>query len=73
MFVPLNIVLYNVFGQGPNIFGTEPWYFYIVNGFLNFNVLFLLALASGVLAVRIFCRASIWTRKKISDGDSILL
>ncbi|KAI8579539.1 hypothetical protein K450DRAFT_271849 [Umbelopsis ramanniana AG] len=50
-FVPLNIVLYNVFGgpdRGPNIFGTEPWSFYIVNGFLNFNIIFLLALGSGV-------------------------
>ncbi|KAI9313863.1 Alg9-like mannosyltransferase family-domain-containing protein [Dichotomocladium elegans] len=54
MFVPLNIVLYNVFGganQGPDIFGTEPWYFYILNGFLNFNVMFLLALASGPFAM----------------------
>ncbi|KAI9095966.1 putative alpha-1,2-mannosyltransferase [Phlyctochytrium arcticum] len=41
--VPLNIVLYNVFGgkdKGPNIFGTEPWWFYILNCLLNFNILF---------------------------------
>ncbi|KAG0272471.1 mannosyltransferase [Linnemannia exigua] len=46
--VPLNIVLYNVFGGdvGPDIFGTEPWWFYILNGILNFNVLFIAALAS---------------------------
>ncbi|KAL1916487.1 uncharacterized protein VTP21DRAFT_5678 [Calcarisporiella thermophila] len=47
--VPLNIVLYNVFGganRGPDIFGTEPWYFYILNGLLNFNILSLLSLAS---------------------------
>ncbi|KAF9302215.1 mannosyltransferase [Mortierella antarctica] len=46
--VPLNIVLYNVFGGdvGPNIFGTEPWWFYILNGLLNFNLLFLAALLS---------------------------
>ncbi|KAG0290355.1 mannosyltransferase, partial [Dissophora globulifera] len=39
--VPLNIVLYNVFGGdvGPDIFGTEPWWFYILNGLLNFNFL----------------------------------
>ena len=24
--------------------GVEPWHFYFVNGFLNFNVVFLLAL-----------------------------
>lgn len=47
--VPLNIVLYNVFSEteaGPDIYGTEPWYFYFLNGFLNFNVAFLAALAS---------------------------
>ncbi|KAI8361137.1 Alg9-like mannosyltransferase family-domain-containing protein [Mortierella sp. GBAus27b] len=46
--VPLNIVLYNVFGGdvGPNIFGTEPWWFYLVNGLLNFNILFPAALLS---------------------------
>ncbi|KAI9348682.1 Alg9-like mannosyltransferase family-domain-containing protein [Obelidium mucronatum] len=49
--VPLNIVLYNVFsgkeeGKGPDIFGTEPWYFYLLNGILNFNIVFLAALIS---------------------------
>lgn len=55
-FVPLNIVLYNVFGgpdRGPNIFGTEPWWFYVVNGFLNFNLVFLLALGSAFCVVSI--------------------
>ncbi|KAF9084521.1 mannosyltransferase [Mortierella sp. AD031] len=55
--VPLNIVLYNVFGGdvGPDIFGTEPWWFYILNGILNFNVLFLAALVSlPVLLVTYF-------------------
>lgn len=43
---PLNIVWYNVFtGHGPDLYGTEPWHFYLVNGFLNFNVAFVLALA----------------------------
>ncbi|CAO3593897.1 unnamed protein product [Absidia cylindrospora] len=52
-FVPWHIVSYNVFSgaadTGPTIFGTEPWYFYILNGLLNFNVLFILALASGLI------------------------
>jgi alpha-1,2-mannosyltransferase len=46
--VPLNIVLYNIFsgpGRGPEIYGTEPWHFYIRNLLLNFNIWFLLALA----------------------------
>ncbi|KAJ2963923.1 hypothetical protein NQZ79_g1157 [Umbelopsis isabellina] len=50
-FVPLNIVLYNVFSgsdKGPSIFGTEPWWFYIINGFLNFNIVFVMALGSAV-------------------------
>eukprot|EP00096_Caligus_rogercresseyi_P013813 TRINITY_DN6412_c0_g1_i1.p1 TRINITY_DN6412_c0_g1~~TRINITY_DN6412_c0_g1_i1.p1 ORF type:complete len:577 (-),score=53.78 TRINITY_DN6412_c0_g1_i1:48-1778(-) len=45
VFAPLNIVLYNIFtSHGPDLYGTEPWYFYILNGFLNFNVVFLLSL-----------------------------
>ncbi|XP_006151043.2 alpha-1,2-mannosyltransferase ALG9 isoform X2 [Tupaia chinensis] len=45
VITPLNIVLYNVFTpHGPDLYGTEPWYFYFINGFLNFNVAFGLAL-----------------------------
>ncbi|XP_076034373.1 alpha-1,2-mannosyltransferase ALG9-like isoform X2 [Oratosquilla oratoria] len=42
---PVNIVLYNVFtSHGPDLYGTEPWHFYFINGFLNFNFVFLAAL-----------------------------
>ncbi|KAJ3395902.1 mannosyltransferase, partial [Chytridiales sp. JEL 0842] len=54
MVVPLNIILYNVFsgkGKGPNIYGTEPWWFYIANSLLNFNVVFLAAAGSLPLLV----------------------
>lgn len=35
---PLNIVRYNVLGgAGPELYGTEPFFYYIINGFLNFN------------------------------------
>ena len=47
--VPLNIVLYNVFSggsKGPNIYGVEPWTFYIRNLALNFNAWLFLALAA---------------------------
>ncbi|RHZ47619.1 hypothetical protein Glove_575g49 [Diversispora epigaea] len=47
--VPLNIITYNVFGgkdRGPELYGTEPWHYYIKNGLLNFNFLFILALIS---------------------------
>ncbi|KXS13524.1 glycosyltransferase family 22 protein [Gonapodya prolifera JEL478] len=50
VFASLNLVLYNVFsgpGKGPDVFGTEPWWFYAVNLALNWNVAFALA----VLAV----------------------
>jgi alpha-1,2-mannosyltransferase len=53
--VPLNIVLYNVFsghGRGPDIFGTEPWWYYVFNLILYFNVLLVAALCSFPLMVR---------------------
>jgi alpha-1,2-mannosyltransferase len=49
VLVPWNIVRYNVFSgssRGPNLFGTSPWNFYILNLLLNFNVLLPLALVS---------------------------
>lgn len=37
---PWNIVKYNVLGgAGPNLYGTEPFSFYLINGFLNFNII----------------------------------
>ncbi len=41
--------MYNVFSggsKGPNIYGVEPWHFYIRNLALNFNIWFFLALAA---------------------------
>ncbi|KAA0716457.1 Alpha-1,2-mannosyltransferase ALG9 [Triplophysa tibetana] len=47
VIAPLNIILYNVFTpHGPDLYGTEPWHYYFVNGFLNFNIVFALALFS---------------------------
>lgn len=31
---------------GPDLFGTEPWYYYLFNGILNLNILYPLALLS---------------------------
>ncbi|XP_068152599.1 alpha-1,2-mannosyltransferase ALG9 [Drosophila tropicalis] len=51
-FAPLNIVWYNVFtSHGPNIFGTEPLSYYLINGFLNFNIIWLLALQLPIMLV----------------------
>jgi alpha-1,2-mannosyltransferase len=50
----LNIVLYNVFGgsgKGPNIYGVEPWHYYIRNLILNFNLWFVLALVALPLSI----------------------
>jgi len=47
--VPLNILRYNLLGDathGPELYGTEPASFYLLNGLVNFNVLFPLALLS---------------------------
>ena len=47
--VPLNIVLYNVFSgkdRGPDIFGTEPWWYYVVNLTLYFNFVLIAAWCS---------------------------
>ncbi|XP_064638611.1 alpha-1,2-mannosyltransferase ALG9-like [Lineus longissimus] len=47
VIAPLNIVLYNIFSDhGPNIYGVESWTFYFMNGFLNFNIIFIFALIS---------------------------
>jgi alpha-1,2-mannosyltransferase len=47
--VPWNIVKYIIFGgaeRGPDLYGTSPWNFYLLNLILNFNVLTLFALLS---------------------------
>jgi alpha-1,2-mannosyltransferase len=52
--VPWNIVFYNIFsgsGKGPDIYGTEPWHFYIRNLLINFNAWFVLALLSFPLVL----------------------
>lgn len=52
MIIPWRIVVYNIFsgsGRGPDIFGTEPWHFYLRNLSLNFNFWFLLAIVAAPL------------------------
>jgi alpha-1,2-mannosyltransferase len=54
VLVPLRLVLYNVFGgkdRGPDIFGTEPWHYYLRNLLLNFNIWIVFALAVGPLLI----------------------
>ncbi|CAG9108292.1 unnamed protein product [Plutella xylostella] len=47
---PWNIVAYNIFTEhGPDLYGVEPWTYYFVNGFLNFNFVWILALLCPLL------------------------
>lgn len=39
VIAPWNLIKYNVLGgAGPNLYGTEPFSYYFINGFLNFNI-----------------------------------
>jgi alpha-1,2-mannosyltransferase len=75
--VPWNIVKYNIFGgsgRGPELYGTEPWHYYLLNLLLNFNVLVPFALAAWpALAVTYFfdrSRLSLPVDRSSSDGKS---
>lgn len=69
MVVPWRIVWYNVFsgdGRGPDIFGTEPWDFYIRNLLLNFNIWFVLAISVGpLLCLQYLLRAQTTTKQTL--------
>lgn len=52
VIAPLNIVLYNVFGEeGSELYGTEAYHYYLINGFLNFNIVWILALLSPLAVI----------------------
>lgn len=54
VIIPWNLISYNIFGgkdRGPNIFGTEPWTFYIRNLLLNFNFWSMLAVSAAPLLI----------------------
>lgn len=69
--VPWNIVWYNVLsgGGGPDLYGTEPWHFYLRNLFLNFHIWLLLALLSmPLLFVQHFASAKDATKPSYLRG-----
>ncbi|KAL4062977.1 glycosyltransferase family 22 protein [Scleroderma yunnanense] len=73
--VPWNIVRYNIFGgaeRGPDLYGTSPWHFYIINLLLNFNVLVVLALVSlpSLLATYFVDNRRLGGQKTNSCGSS---
>ncbi|XP_050306990.1 alpha-1,2-mannosyltransferase ALG9 [Anthonomus grandis grandis] len=52
VIAPLNIVKYNVLGgAGPELYGTEPFSFYLINGLVNFNIVWILALLSPLAII----------------------
>lgn len=53
VFAPLNIFLYNVFSPkgGPDLYGREPFSYYVKNCLLNFNLLYPISISSVALIV----------------------
>ncbi|TFK41811.1 asparagine-linked glycosylation 9 protein isoform a [Crucibulum laeve] len=73
--VPWNIVRYNIFGgseRGPDLYGTSPWYFYLSNLALNFNLLLPLALLSllALAVTYIVDRKRLGVAKTAADQSS---
>ena len=65
MICVLNIFLYNATANtssGSQLFGVEPWTFYVKNLFLNFNVVFFFAIPA--LVVRLIR----WGGGSVSNG-----
>ncbi|XP_034937310.1 alpha-1,2-mannosyltransferase ALG9 [Chelonus insularis] len=45
VIAPFNLIYYNIFtSHGPDLYGTAPLSYYLINGFLNFNFIFIAAL-----------------------------
>lgn len=66
--VPFNIVWYNVFGgKGPDLYGTEPWHFYLRNLFLNFHFWLIL----GLLAMPLLVLQQFWKGKVTTKANYI--
>ncbi len=58
VFPTWNLIVYNVLSgsdKGPDLYGVEPWWFYIANGFLNFNIAIIFSIASIPLLVKVYC------------------
>jgi alpha-1,2-mannosyltransferase len=74
--VPFNIVRYNIFsgsGKGPDIFGTDPWHFYIRNLLLNFNIWFIFAMSALPLVALQFRDRSVPPSKRTAFRSVVFL
>jgi alpha-1,2-mannosyltransferase len=69
-----NILTYNVFNAntGPDLYGVEPWYYYLLNGFLNFNIVLGLALLS-VPVVLLYVVSLIQPKKPLKEWTQTVL
>ena len=68
----LNILLYNVFtDHGPDLYGTEPLSYYLLNGFLNFSIMFVLAMFSIIIIPA--CEAIVKLKFKGYQPPTLLL
>ncbi|RWS25369.1 alpha-1:2-mannosyltransferase ALG9-like protein [Leptotrombidium deliense] len=68
VIAPVNIVLYNVFSKhGANLYGVEPWHYYFINCFLNFNLVFVIALL--VLPIMVTCKFAIKSKRNIVNSS----
>jgi len=76
VIAPFNIVFYNIFtNHGPNLYGTEHWSFYILNGILNFNIMFLLSMMAPLFVLlrkvcMLFCFNQFIWLKDISHKEN---
>ncbi|XP_065570715.1 alpha-1,2-mannosyltransferase ALG9-like, partial [Artemia franciscana] len=70
----LNIILYNVFSShGPDLYGTEPFSFYIYNGFLNFNIVYLSSLVVFPICVIAYSMNQLPNHRTLKDCFLVFL
>jgi alpha-1,2-mannosyltransferase len=58
--------------HGPMVFGVEPWHFYPVNLFLNFNIAFILAIAAPFIIAMTYGIRSNGNNGNTNGGDNKL-
>ncbi|CAF0737013.1 unnamed protein product [Brachionus calyciflorus] len=76
VFAPLNIFMYNVLdttGKGPDLYGREPFSYYLKNLFLNFNVLFPLSISSILLLLSVSLKSKNFSKNSFLTYLGIFL
>lgn len=80
VLAPLNIVMYNVFPSnpngGPDLYGTEPLSYYLINCVLNFNILvpvFTAAVAFIIFADKLYVDKTSTTNLKLRNSFMVIL